>query len=169
MTTKTTARRCIAGFLSLIGAIGMMTVALVGSPADAAAKTRRLAGTFDFKRGASATCTDPASCVVANFKGVIRGPGEGPSTAVFPAQPPTNVVAEGTLVVHTSDGDLYLAGTSVFNPDPASDGEFTVLFKIVGGTGALTGASGYIMSATTSDVPGSVITNARYTGKLVLP
>ncbi|MGI9022876.1 MAG: hypothetical protein ACR2HV_06550 [Acidimicrobiales bacterium] len=71
--------------------------------------------------------------------------------------------------MHTPDGDLNMAGTIVFNPDPASAGETTFLFKITGGTGALTGASGYVMAMGTADVPGALVRHAPYTGELILP
>lgn len=49
------------------------------------------------------------------------------------------------------------------------DGEVTFLFKIMGGTDDLNGASGYIVAAGTAEVPGAVATNLHYTGKLTLP
>jgi hypothetical protein len=168
MTTKTKIGRGALTIGSVVVALGVALVTLLGTEAGAAAKSRKLAGTFDFRVGTSPGCTDP-TCVVVKFRGVVRGPGEGPTTALFPAHPATNVIGEGNVVVHTPDGDLHLAATAVFNPDPASDGEITWLFEIVGGTNALTGASGYIMATDTADVPGVEATDARYTGKLVRP
>lgn len=167
-TTTTKGRRRAAGIVSLMAAIGMAFVTLAGAEAGAGPKSHKVSGNFDFQVAASPACPAP-NCVLATFRGGIKGPGEGPNTAVFPAQPPTNLIAEGLLTIHTSDGDLNLAGTAVFNPDPASDGEIVFLFKIVGGTGGLTGASGYIMAAGTSEVPGAMLTGIKYTGRLVLP
>ncbi|MFN2504528.1 MAG: hypothetical protein ABR540_09920 [Acidimicrobiales bacterium] len=73
---------------------------------------------------------------------------------------------ESTSVLHTKDGDLYFASSAVANLSTPSDGEFTSVDRITGGTGEWTGASGYLQSrgfvANGADV-------GDFVGKVVLP
>jgi hypothetical protein len=114
----------------------------------------------------SPTCTE--DCIGVTFRGGINGSGESVTVSPpVPAHPPTNVIAEGDVTVHTKKGDLFMSGTAVFNP--TGEGEFTFLFRITGGTGGLAGASGWVGSVGASDIPGVVLTNERYQGTLTLP
>lgn len=151
-----------------MAAIGLAGITFVGGEVGAAPRSQKIAGTFDLRLAASAACPDP-TCARFTFRGVIRGPGEGPTTAIFPAQPPSNLIGQGLATVHTSSGDVHLAGSSIFNPDPASDGEIVFNLKIVGGTGAYAGAGGYILAFGPAEVPGAVASNLIYTGRLTLP
>jgi hypothetical protein len=159
--------RHFVAMLSFMAATALAVVALSGQEVDAASNTRRLAGTFDIVVDPTPGC--PGVCANVDFRGVIQGHGEGPAPIISTALAPSHFVAGIPLTVHTREGDLLLAGDVVFNPDPASDGALTFLFEIVGGTGQLSGASGYLSAAGTADIPGVSASRMLYTGKLVRP
>ncbi len=148
--------------------VGLASLTLAGGQADAAVRSRRLAGIFTVGLGGSAGCVAP-NCATYTFNGALRGTGEGRAIAFLPGEPASNVIAKSAVVIRTAEGNLHLGLTAVFNPDPAGDGEASFLFKIVGGTAALTGASGYVMATGLAEAPGAKASNVVYTGKLTLP
>jgi hypothetical protein len=162
----TSRRRRVATLVLLAVVGGLATVAVAGT-VGAAPTSRRVSGTWDL------TVADPSpgctqNCILVTFRGGISGNGEAVAVGPpAPAHPPSNLMAPGDATVHTRRGDLFLSGTSVFNP--TGEGEFTFLFRITGGTGAMAGASGWVGSVGVSDVPATQFTNERYEGRLVLP
>jgi hypothetical protein len=79
---------------------------------------------------------------------------------------PTVVHFSGTTTISTKDGDLNVIDAGGF--DTASPGNFANLMSIVGGTGALTGASGHLfLSGNFDPATGSGASN--YRGEVCLP
>ncbi|MGH9155401.1 MAG: hypothetical protein ACRD1K_06080 [Acidimicrobiales bacterium] len=126
--------------------------------------------------GTPPTCISPTTvCSRATFTGGISGSLEGVLNRVVPADPPTVLLAEFSGVIHTKDGDLFFKDSGVANSSSSSDGEEVALLEFTGGTGKLSGASGYLQDHGTSTFTlfGSTVlrgdVQGDYVGSLVLP
>jgi hypothetical protein len=86
-------------------------------------------------------------CATGILHGTIHGNSEFVGTSAVPTvnTPATGVlVLTGDNTIHTSDGDLFTKDSIVL--DTAGDGEFAEVDTIVGGTGELAGATGYLVA-----------------------
>ena len=86
----------------------------------------------------------PSLCTTGRMNGGIQGTYNFTLTSLSPVDPaiPTVVHFSGLTTITTQDGDLNIIDAGGF--DTASPGNFANLMTIVGGTGALTGASGHL-------------------------
>ena len=139
----------------------------------AAAECRHVHGHFDEQAVAPPACTSPVGvCTAGSYSGGIRG--EFMTTVSYfntatPNFPDTFVGlfnADSTIHarVGTRVGDLMIKNAGAFHV--AGDGEILDLQTIVGGTGALTGATGTLV-ATGTFVSG--VGQSEYVGTICLP
>ena len=124
-------------------------VALVGSggPADAASRghAKPVVGHL---RSQQVTCPPGTPgiglCTAGRLTGGVQGDFEFALMRLLPSDVPDVQLYTGRLVVHTRGGDLFCTDAGAFNANPASDGEVVDLCEITGGTGRLSGATGYL-------------------------
>lgn len=123
--------------LAVLPAIGSRAVASSGSmPVNGHIQSQVVAGP---------SCTSPVGlCTAGRFNGGIQGDFEFTATSLTPTATAGVFFYTGTIVVHTRRGDLLCASAGVFNT--SGDGELVDHCTITGGTGNLTGASGYLLT-----------------------
>jgi hypothetical protein len=117
-------------------------------------------------------CTSPVGlCIAGEYTGVIKGAFDGSATSLVPTgdTPTTGVLLfTSDSVIHArvkgKEGDLIIKNAGAFNT--VGDGDIVDLQRIVGGTGALAGATGALRASGTF-VAGSG--ESEYIGSICLP
>lgn len=148
---------------------GLLTAiaALFVRHASASPTVKKVEGTVNAVVTSGSECSSPVSlCASGEFKGGIKGHFEFVAQSIGPSGTASLTVVNSTSVVHTERGDLFFASSAVGELTQGSDGEFTSLDLITGGTGRWAGASGYLQGR--GFVVGTTDA-ADYRGKIVLP
>jgi hypothetical protein len=127
--------------------VSVMTVlTLAGGAAVAAARCKKVEGSFTFQPVSAPICTAPVGvCATGTYRGSLKGASTftGMSLTQTVDTPTTAVVLlTGDNLIHTAGGDLMTKDAIVLKTIGA--GDFAEVDTIVGGTGVWAGASGTI-------------------------
>jgi hypothetical protein len=137
-----------------IAAIGLVLLAAPGS-AGAGVLCRDVEGSYDEHAVLGPDCASPVGlCIAGTYRGDVKGSFEGRATTlVATADTPATTVqlftsdSSLTATVAGRRGTLLIKNAGAFTGNP--DGSIIDLQTIVGGTGALTGASGSLRATGT--------------------
>ena len=160
--TRSVAR--IATVATVLAALAASTLGAGGAAADPAGLP--LHGDLQAHAVTGSDCVSPVgSCFAGTFHGSLRGPGAFTGSAVSATSTPNVLLLSGELVIRDTAGDVYCSEEAVLDTTPGSDGAYTFLCIITGGTGKWAGASGYLQSTGTFVAPEG---GGTYTGRIVL-
>lgn len=152
----------IVGTAVIAGAL-----ALSGGQGARAASDRPVQGTI-VSRQVTTGCLSPvALCTTGEFRGALSGTFDFTATSLVPSSdtPETGVVFyTGNIQLHTRDGDVAIRDAGAFNT--GTGGDVASVSAIVSGTGAMSGASGFIRIA---GVFQAGCVGCEYSGTLRLP
>jgi hypothetical protein len=148
------------------------TFALAGlgaaGPAAASPNCHAIIGTVRLAASTSGPCSSPiALCATGELRGTLRGNSDFTGTSSLPTvdTAATSVVLlTGDNVIHTRRGDLFTKDAIVLAT--AGDGDFAEVDTILGGTGALAGATGHLSAIGTF---AAGVGDGTYVGELCVP
>jgi hypothetical protein len=126
----------------LLGAAALALLVLDGRAA-AAPRAKPVIGHLTSRQVTGPACASPIGlCTAGRLTGGDQGAFEFAAARVAPSDVPGVLLYTGRLVVHTREGDLACTDAGAFNT--AGDGEVVDLCEVTGGTGQLSGATGYL-------------------------
>lgn len=153
--------------VSVLLTASLATAALPIGSADASPKVVKVKGPFTAVFTSGPGCSSPINfCAKANLKGNLKGTLDLTAQSAAPSGTPSLTLVNSTSTIHTKDGDLFLATSTVGDLNPGSAGEFSGVDVITGGTMKWAGASGYLQNRGTVE---NGIQKGDYQGKIVLP
>ncbi len=144
-----------------------LTSVFVLATADAKPKSIAVHGVIFSEPVTGPGCTSPIGfCARGTFNGGISGPFEGTALRLTPSLTPGLFFLDSNVVVHTREGDLFLADANAIDLTPGGAGARVVLSKITGNRG-WAGATGYL------EVMGGIVTEpgsqTLYRGRITVP
>src|SRR4051794_18696766 len=153
--------------VSVLLAATVASGALVAGRAGASPKVVKVKGPFTAVFTNGPGCSSPVGfCVKGDLKGSLKGTLDLTAQSTAPSGTTGLTLVISTSVLHTKDGDLFLATSTVGDLNPASAGEFSGVDVITGGTMKWAGASGYLQNRGAVE---NGIQKGDYQGKIVLP
>ena len=150
-------------------AAGAIAGAGVASQAIAQPATLKVTGNIETLLGPSPSCESATGlCFAGDVHGAVSGSIEGDLNNIAPTLQPDISLVDAAVTIHTNHGDLQFAHEQVvLNTAPNSNGEFSWLMEITGGTGRYAGATGYLQGAGTAS-PSTGESASTYVGEIAL-
>jgi hypothetical protein len=151
--------------IALASMLPAATAALLIGQASASPEAMLVKGTFEATVTSGPGCNSPIICVKGPLKGGIKGDLELTAHSAAPSGTAGLTLVNSTSVIHTKDGDLFLATSAVADLSP-SGGEHSSVDLVTGGTKKWAGASGYLQAR---GVVEGTTDRGDYEGTIVLP
>jgi len=149
---------------TMLAVLAALAIAVVGSAGPVSGSTALNGRMLEIANFGGPDCGSTTG-VCSSFTSIGAITGEG--TVFIDTFPTAEGISQAHTVIRTHKGDLHCSEAAVFDL-AGSDHAFVDLCLINGGTGAYTGASGYIQEVGTFDFA-SNRGLARYFGQLILP